>query len=111
MSDKEKAAREYSADYEALVPINRTWAQISDTITLVSRESFLAGAEWAAPKWIKCSERLPELNQLVLTWSYDKKMDWGHMTHQHWWEVCRDGMEHVEVTHWMEIPEAPKEEE
>lgn len=28
------------------------------------REAFLAGAAWAAPKWIKCSERLPMENEI-----------------------------------------------
>lgn len=119
MSDKEKAGEKWVNRYgipkwlETDTDEDRKRYSCDGCDQSISsiREAYLAGAEWATPKWIKCSERLPELNQLVLTWSYDKKMDWGHMTHQHWWEVCRDGMEHVEVTHWMEIPEAPKEEE
>ena len=106
------------------------------------REAFLAGAEWATPKWIKCSERLPPIDQdesennthvheylqsqRVLVWIknpdiYDSHVFTGrfvsvlrekHLSrHAQWFEGDSEGsVDFEEVTHWMLIPEAPKEE-
>lgn len=73
---------------------------LSEQISLESKEA-------VEDKWIPVSERLPELDQMVLTYGFDKIMAWGKMTHHKWWEAVRDGCEHVEITHWMPLPAPP----
>lgn len=62
-------------------------------------------------KWISVKERLPENGQLVWAYSDDKKSSYGMMLRHGEWEVIRDGFQLVEVTHWMPLPEPPKENE
>jgi len=70
------------------------------------------------PKWIPVTERLPEVNKYVLGYFKD-----GSMTavclfdideHMTFWRACTDeGWEadcDSEPTHWMPLPEPPKEE-
>ena len=66
-----------------------------------------------APKWISVKDRLPEHNVLVLcVWldGRDRKQNRGFATYQQHgvWYVSNEGM--PEVTHWMPLPEPPKEE-
>lgn len=82
--------------------------------------AFLAGAEWAAPKWINLKEKQPIdqqrcLYNVVLGGKYHlSKLDYGE------WDAA-DGrfygeyldayeMENCVITHWMPLPEPPKEE-
>lgn len=58
-------------------------------------------------EWISVDEKLPELNEMVLTYGFDKIMACGQMTYHKWWEAIRDGCEHVEITHWMPLPTPP----
>ena len=67
------------------------------------------------PEWIPVTERLPELHTKVLccgvkggrfiaelgTWGYEKHLYWDK----------KNGRGCPEVTHWMPLPEAPKEVE
>lgn len=66
------------------------------------------GVADAKPKWIAVSERLPEPFALVLTYDSTATMvaD-SYLTRHHEWVGVR--MNH-KVTHWMPIPELPKEE-
>ena len=75
-----------------------------------ARDAFLAGYAAAQPKWVSVKERLPKKRQLVWTYSDDKKSSYGMMLRHGVWEVIRDGCELIEVTHWMPLPEPPKEE-
>jgi len=70
--------------------------------------AFLAGVEHARPRWIPVGERLPEPDELVWTFSSDKKSSYGKMIRNGYWEVLRDGMEWLEVTHWLPFPQEPK---
>lgn len=63
-------------------------------------------------EWISVEEKLPETNVLVLcVWLDDmgRKQRSGFATYQQHgvWYVSNEGM--PEVTHWMPLPEAPKE--
>ena len=63
------------------------------------------------PHWIKCSERLPEINQRVLVYQNDgvhggNEIDIDYRTEDHFWneQGC-----HCDITHWMPLPELPHE--
>ncbi len=75
---------------------------------------FIAGAEWALPKWIKCSERLPKKGEWVLRYSPTRGPEtdcikfilpdgipawWGDYVYN-----CED------ATHWMPLPSEPPSE-
>lgn len=65
-------------------------------------------------KWIPCSERPPEDGQDVLIWdNIDKTSFTGHYVWCDGWTV--DGYAvnrfHFDITHWMPLPEPPKEEQ
>lgn len=80
--------------------------------------AFLAGAEWAAPKWISVKERLPEEGLEVLgligTANTSRKTyDIGRYESEFYRSFsCNKygdlGIEWLE--HWMPLPEPPKEE-
>jgi hypothetical protein len=59
-------------------------------------KAFLAGYNAAAPKWISVKERLPEDGIEVLFYSPKTEIN-----------CCFVG----DVTHWMPLPEPPKEKE
>jgi hypothetical protein len=65
-------------------------------------------------KWIPVTERLPKPNKLVLCWwesGNGEKEHYGFATFQNHgvWYVSNEGM--PKVTHWMPLPEPPKEVE
>lgn len=70
---------------------------------------FLAGYQAAKPQWISVKDRLPESREMVWTYGADKKTNYGYMIRKGYWEALREGMEWTEITHWMPLPEAPKE--
>ena len=62
-------------------------------------------------EWIKCSDRLPEKETMVLTYSPETNLRWGMIAFHGAWEVAIEGMETVSgITHWMPLPQPPKEE-
>lgn len=76
-------------------------------------QAFLAGAEHAGAKWIKCSERYPDNSSAVLVYvrdgtiydhcaMYCQAVDYYQFNGQ--WSHCTD------VTHWMELPPSPEGE-
>ena len=67
--------------------------------------------ESAQPKWISVEDRLPERFKDVLVFSRNGSVTWtevAHLTRNQWWRV---GIPMINVTHWMPLPEPPKEEE
>lgn len=81
---------------------------------------FVKGFEAAQPKWISVEERLPEVSDLVLVIANGKPRAnvelhnavliasyWGD---EGWIADGFDGWDKINVTHWMPLPEAPKEE-
>ena len=79
----------------------------------------IAELEAQVPKWISVEERLPEVSDVVLVIANGKPRE--HITlidailiASYWGEEgwIADGFENwdkLAVTHWMELPEAPKE--
>ena len=81
------------------------------------------------PKWISVQERLPEYDQLALLWQSElqaqfvgRRVDSGLAFPLYYWECTSDFFEAWKeiyypklmhqgaVSHWMPLPEAPKEE-
>lgn len=121
-SDDEIAAEEWAkacldaCDFKSWVEM--TGEEYEKTV----KNIFLAGAEHARAKWIKCSERMPPEGQWVLV-SVNKEhgseveidcthiMDGGEII----WLVCQQSdrypdVEFSDVTHWMPLPSAPEAE-
>lgn len=80
-----------------------------------SKRDFIAGAEYARPKWIKCSERMPEIEDLVLVWAYCVPPTYGwYIDHGRWIINDEPGYsltktdEVTMITHWMPLPPAPE---
>jgi hypothetical protein len=82
--------------------------------------NFVAGAKWADnnPKspWISVKERLPEPEKEVIILDKRKRIDIDFLTDDgdggyYWWK-SEDAIfsENDEITHWMPIPQLPKED-
>lgn len=69
--------------------------------------------------WIKCSERLPPSNKKVIILLKDGAQHIASFcncpAHKFWSVetacICPFDIEREDVTHWMPLPEAPKEDE
>lgn len=65
-------------------------------------------------KWIKCSERMPELGKPVLVVSsmgsvvQNNVYEWDGVTWCDFWAEYGEHAKEV-FSHWMPLPEAPKE--
>jgi hypothetical protein len=92
---------------------------ISDTITTIAEEAFLAGYQAAAPQWISVKDRLPEIGAarvsedvLIINKYGEMKVScfvtWGKEVSVEWGEAGDLLLE--DFTHWMLLPAAPKEE-
>jgi hypothetical protein len=68
------------------------------------------------PKWIPVAERLPELRMAVIVYApYMKNEFMAYWTGSRWmvWaagEYEREMPEYHQITHWIPLPEPPKEE-
>ena len=99
---------------------SRWYAKHDPTMSERSKVAFLAGYQ-AAQQWISVKDRLPEQDVAVLTYGqvlnnppevlgvrrrYNGDQEWKHT-----WE-SEDGFIYREndITHWMPLPTAPKEE-
>lgn len=70
--------------------------------------------------WIPVTERLPkgengkDVCDLVVAYTKDGEVTTGWLNGQYWWVIIGQGSHHVMrdrsfVTHWMPLPERPKE--
>ena len=69
----------------------------------------------AMPRWISVEERLPEDEKDVAVIVKLQKGNWMYLTAFRlpcggWWINRGAGLDYAEVTHWMPLPPAPKEE-
>ena len=65
------------------------------------------------PRWISVEERLPPENQPVLVYIMSKMSDWKCVLIDMMWRgewVENPDRETHDITHWMPLPEPPKEE-
>ena len=72
--------------------------------------TLVAGDDISLSPWISVDERLPEPEKEVIILAKNKYIDIDHLTDDgeggyYWWR-CDDD----KITHWMPIPELPKEE-
>ena len=101
--DIEKAADAYCYDQPFGGPIEH----------LSAYDGFVAGAEFAKPKWISVKDRLPKENQGVLVWSKRAEQVQsaylvnGNLVTIHDHLIGLD----LEFSHWMPLPEPPDKEE
>jgi hypothetical protein len=71
------------------------------------------GYESAKPKWISVNDDLPALvitPCLIYADGWIRVADWSHDRRGIDWWFYVDGEYNPEVTHWMPLPEPPKEE-
>lgn len=62
------------------------------------------------PQWISCAERLPDENQEVLCLTPDGSFRVFGWTYIDWmWFDDNEWRDEKDVTHWMPLPEPPKE--
>ena len=89
-----------------------------ETLTHWMKSAYEAGNSPVTPDgWISCSERIPDDKQYVWCWgksygwtecdTFEGYYDWSR---NKWWAVTDNGEEPAsKVTHWMPLPEPPKE--
>lgn len=75
--------------------------------------SFTLGARWADshPHWISVEEELPKIGKDVLVLREDGEMQVAHQYNEEiarWWSVDGFPLKN-NITHWMPLPQAPKE--
>lgn len=89
-----------------------------------ARDAFLAGykaaqdqladADKVMPQWISVKERLPEMNVVALVFSKLTYLNVAHrvVDDKGWcWATVSMSIAPYEITHWIPLPEPPKEEE
>lgn len=89
----------------------------SDRFEIASRLRYLPTADVVErPRWIPVTERLPEEHIRVLVVNDDAKFMVAERYADDWWyqysayDVDRwDALEQGVITHWMPLPEPPKE--
>lgn len=63
-----------------------------------------------ASKWISVKERLPEVDEDVLAYLGEGKIEVCRLTLDRFWEASDVLYDLDDVTYWMPLPEPPKEE-
>lgn len=69
-----------------------------------------ATAQPVSDGWVKCSDRMPKEEQMVIVWAetpvteYSKYAYWNESEKQWWGD---DEKQIYKVTHWMPLPAAP----
>lgn len=109
-SEIEKAAEEYA------VHDSQYWGPDMEYEghRQIAIDAFLAGAEHAKPRWVKCSERLPKEAMDVLALDahgFARVVYW--QTNDKWTD-SEDGVSETQFrqwyTHWTTLPPAPEAE-
>lgn len=89
------------------------YIKLEDVANLIrKRVRTLPAADVRPVRWIPVEERLPKLFQPVIVCRKGKDgkpmVEAGSMDHNGWWKVY--GTRTKTVTHWMPLPEPPKED-
>lgn len=79
-------------------------------IWCMCKEDFLAGYAAAQQKWISVKERLPEKQMVLCNCKDGYELGYyGRYGQEQWHNTL--GTDTLQVTHWMPLPELPKENE
>ena len=93
---------------------NFTIGNRSDLYKAAWDQGYQVGVESAQPKWISGEERLPEELEDVLVSTGKKHVFCAYRSYSGRWFTGDIELEEIEVgdtvTHWMPLPEPPKEE-
>ena len=82
---------------------------VSDVIDALVR-AYEHGLECGKPKWIRVDERLPEQNTRVIGFMAWKGVTAIEYQNGHWYSIANlQPLPNEAVTHWMPLPDPPKE--
>lgn len=115
-SEAEKAAEEWTETREGLVELPYSRKTICTAMVKEQIAAFLAGAAWAAPKWVRCSDDLPGDEEVLIVWKGIVCTGWYMEAGEEvgaYWDISGRAMPVTnleEVTHWMSKPAAPEVE-
>lgn len=70
---------------------------------------FLSGYQVAKPQWISVKDRLPEIGAPCLVTCHEERYTIAEYNGIKWTTLNSIAYYHPIVTHWMPLPEAPKE--
>ena len=98
MDDREKLIEIITQQEQALVP-----ACIAEEIA-----DFWIAKGITVKKWVPVTEKLPGMMQPVIVCRANGKVEAGCLDVNGWWKVY--GTRTKRVTHWMPLPEPPKED-
>lgn len=74
------------------------------------KDGYEAGKRDAASPWHRVEERLPDDSRDVIIFTASGIVGIGSFIRPNWYQWYSGGGLPVDVTHWMEKPEPPKEE-
>lgn len=96
-----------------LEEIRKEWNRIRPAYSTKEEDPFNFFAPYIkGTEWIKCSEQMPDHNGFVLVFNADEpetEVCIGIQQDDNGFMVCELKAYSDRVTHWMEIPKAPKE--
>lgn len=117
MKTPERLAEDYAKNlHSSLVQIAEVYSGIKRIFNYENmKQAFLAGYKAAAPQWISVKKRLPTQNGPILMWSgrLEDVLTCAAAGYELWnWstEYSPHDYRLFELTHWMPLPEPPKEE-
>lgn len=73
------------------------------------KDGYEAGKRDAASQWRRVEERLPDDSREVIIFTASKIIGVGSFIRPNWYQWYSGGGLPVDVTHWMPLPEPPKE--
>lgn len=99
-------------DRDALEPFYESGTDPNDTYADMAfiRVEHIENAP-AVNRWISCSERLPEYGEYVLFIRKNCEVYVGYYDEKNTWNTDYQWFIGEDVTHWMPLPEPPKEDE